>query len=306
MPVRKGSRRIRVYNSAQLAFVYDHDHLDALTAGCPLVDGDVADEVVEAHEGCLVVWELEDDDELDVELVVGEPLSEKELKKTRWMTPQVTRLHVPSGRLVFESVDTARFLEEPPQDKGKVLEVAPGDYAVTLHRVHWDARMEYRPYRGAPLVLALTPAADAGELPTVAGVLPDLNEPMTQAFKELVLQDLTAKSGSTRNRAVFELPAVGRENLPDGVKELLVAMKDDRHKHARANAVTALCKLYGDEGRELARAFFEDKDRNVQISIMDAFRNHRWAAGIQELLHRNLEHEDEEVKNTARRRLGFL
>ncbi len=174
--MRSEMRRLKIYNSAQLVFLYDEKHLPLLRGNAPLVEGDVPDEAVQAHGGALAVYDLLEDNELDIGVCVGPPLTEEELGAGPWLGVQRTRLNLSSGKLVIESVDAARFLEEAPQDEGATVEVPPGEYVLTLHRVDlesaWEqAEAEEREPSGPWEVVVLTPLDQVKDPPPLAGVL---------------------------------------------------------------------------------------------------------------------------------------
>jgi hypothetical protein len=87
MTIRAGAQRADVYNSGLLVFVYDESHRDVINQAEPgVLDGFSRDEVLNdqalrklARDGTLVVYELQQDDELDMEVVVGDALTEEEL-----------------------------------------------------------------------------------------------------------------------------------------------------------------------------------------------------------------------------------
>jgi hypothetical protein len=167
MTVREGAQRADVYNSGLLVFVYDESHRDTINQAEPnVLDGFNRDEVLNdealqklAHEGTLVVYELQQDDEVDMEIVVGHALTEEEPSVGLWEPVQYARLNPPSGRLCIESYDSLQLGDEEPTDEGAILNVPPGDYVMTLHCINWDALddAEIEDYAGMSEVFVLTP-----------------------------------------------------------------------------------------------------------------------------------------------------
>jgi hypothetical protein len=173
MPIRKGSRRVEVYNSALGVYLYDPANADSIRAtGAALSDPKGIATL--RGQRLLVCYGLMQDDELDVEVVVGPPLTVKELEKGRWMRTQRTRLHIPSGTLHVDSADTLRLGAEEPTDEGATVEVPKGEYVLTLYRIFHDqlSAEGISRYRGPQEVVVLTPAAEAEPLASEEAYLP--------------------------------------------------------------------------------------------------------------------------------------
>jgi hypothetical protein len=173
MPIRKGSRRVEVYNSALGVYLYDPANADSIRAtGVALADP--MGIATLRGKRLLVCYGLMQDDELDVEVVVGPPLTAKELEKGRWMRTQRTRLQLPSGTLHVDSADSLRLGGEEPTDEGATLEVPKGEYVLTLYRIFHDqlSAEGISRYRGPQEVVVLTPAAEAEPLASEEAYLP--------------------------------------------------------------------------------------------------------------------------------------
>ncbi len=67
--------------------------------------------------GLLVGYSLWQDDELHVAVIVGNPLTKKEMSAARWLEPQRAFLRLPSGKLCVESNDACRIGPEKPGRK---------------------------------------------------------------------------------------------------------------------------------------------------------------------------------------------
>lgn len=168
--VREGGAQLSLYNSGNEVWLYDDANADAIRASGSLnfLDGS-ASEPFESltKRGLIVGYSLEQDDELEIAVYVGDPLTDAELSASRWLEPQTAFLRLPSGRLCIEPNDSLRVGAETPTETGGLVEVAPGDYRMTLHRVDREALFrERRDWKGPQEVIVLTPGgtpADAVE-----------------------------------------------------------------------------------------------------------------------------------------------
>jgi len=171
--VRPGGVRVEIENEGLCVYLYDAANRHALCrddawslANDGLSEKPPKDPRLEAlaasHQ--LVVYELQQDDPVCVEVLVGPPPTAKELKLAKglkWMKPQTSRLSLPSGELWIDSPNSCRINpKEPPQADGGEVRVPPGDYQVTLHRVDWDESNDSLSgeYDGPDEVITLTPA----------------------------------------------------------------------------------------------------------------------------------------------------
>jgi len=174
--VRAGSTRVSVYNEGLLVFLWDEAHLVAMEASEADFEGGYADDDAGidkalkklARDGVVIAYELDRDDAVAAEVVVGLPLTKAELSTARWQKPQTARLSLPTGALRIDTGNTFPIGDEPDEDEepGRVA-VPPGDYVVTLYRLDWD-RLETDglfgegdEWTGPQEVIVLTPAADA-------------------------------------------------------------------------------------------------------------------------------------------------
>ena len=132
-------------------FLYDEANGKAIQKADPSLleafgDEDAADPKLAelANKGLLVAYELEQDDELSIEISVGDPLSEEELKKGRWHTAQRAPIHLPSGKLRIEGYSNFRLSPDydPDEEPGAVVDVPPGDYVLSLYHTNWEALEE--------------------------------------------------------------------------------------------------------------------------------------------------------------------
>ena len=183
MPIRAGSTRVKVFNSGLQVYLYDEASADALRPTLTSLIGSdrdwsrAADLQRLANEGLILIYDLQGDGGVDVEILVGPPLTAAELASARWMRPQRARLRVASGKLAVHSSDTLPMGPEAPSDPGASVSVPAGDYAVTLHRLH-DEQMRADgidgSYRGPREVVVLTPGIGAVEpAPAVLPYVPE-------------------------------------------------------------------------------------------------------------------------------------
>lgn len=198
MQFRPSSARVEVYNEGLAVYLHDPANAPRILAVNPasiLGAGDVEpgqDKALKkiVAEGLLVTYYLRQDDSIVVEVAVGPPLDKAELKAlaTRGiplMKPVQTVISLPSGRLRIDTANTFRLGEDarlcaeeyekahgkPPaeddlkafglEDKSGEIEVPPGDYVLTLHRVDFD-RLEddEEGFAGPGEFITLTPAAE--------------------------------------------------------------------------------------------------------------------------------------------------
>jgi hypothetical protein len=165
--LRRAGRRLHLRNSGLEVWLYDdasREHICAGNAATELPTGMPArfDELT--REGLIVGYSLEQDDDLDVEVHIGEPLTERELAKGRWLAPQTAFLRLPSGRLCVESNDASRVGSGQPTEQGGAVEVPPGDYRLALYRADHEAlSREHLTWHGPQEVIVLTPGGNRGD-----------------------------------------------------------------------------------------------------------------------------------------------
>lgn len=127
-----------------------------------------------AAKGLALVYELQQDDPIIVEVGVGKALSKTELGRGYWMKAQTGYLHLPTGQLRVDCPNSLRIGNEQPTDEGGVVEVPPGHYKVTLYRTDWDAveRAEIEDYEGPDEFILLTPLKEPPAKTTKTPILP--------------------------------------------------------------------------------------------------------------------------------------
>jgi len=173
--IRPGAYRLDVYNEATLVYLFDEAHLELLKQSGADFQGGFSEEEAEvderlrrlARDGLYVAYELQQDDEVAVEVVVGPPLTRKELTVARWLKPQRAFLKLPSGKLRIDTANTLPIHDEEQEDRPGIVVVPPGDYVLTLYRIDWTEMKndglvaDGRPWHGPEEVIVLTPSLDS-------------------------------------------------------------------------------------------------------------------------------------------------
>ena len=110
------------------------------------------------RQGIVLGYSLQQDDDLEIAVLVGDTLTEHEMSVARWLEPQTAFLRLPSGKLCVESNDASRIGPETPAEKGGRVNVPPGDYRITLYRIdHETLNRERLTWRGPEEIIVLTP-----------------------------------------------------------------------------------------------------------------------------------------------------
>ncbi|CAN5155227.1 hypothetical protein BH10PLA2_BH10PLA2_14310 [soil metagenome] len=130
------------------------------------------------RQNLALAYELFQDDEIFVEVHVGEPLTEAELAVARWLSPQRAMLDLPTGKLRIDTPNTMPLDPEDHEDEAAIVDVPPGEYVLTLYRVDWKAcEVDEVKYEGPQEILVLTRAEDAEPVPKTAVILEYPTEP---------------------------------------------------------------------------------------------------------------------------------
>ena len=146
-PIRKGAIPVHLYNEGLVVFLYDQAHEPRIRDADPqIIRGAGADAFDDPTtqtllaSGELLIYGLHGDGGVDLEVVVGPPLTEKELASGEWDPPETGYLSLPSGKLCVHSYNTLPMgdHDDNPPDEGAVVEVPAGTYRVTLYRKNWD------------------------------------------------------------------------------------------------------------------------------------------------------------------------
>jgi hypothetical protein len=186
--IRKDSTAVNVYNDGLVVFLYDEANSEAIQKANPtLLEAfsyeNAADPKLAglANKGLLVAYELQQDDELSIEIAIGNPMTDEESQKSRWHAVKQAPIHLPSGKLCIEGYGNFRLSPDydPDEEPGAVVKVPPGDYVLSLYHLDWERlgkdglwndEME-EDWEGAGQVIILTPAADAEPVANPAPML---------------------------------------------------------------------------------------------------------------------------------------
>jgi hypothetical protein len=90
-PLRAGTVRVKVFNSGLEVWMYDEANREAIRASGGMnvgVDGTGATFESLTQKGLVVGFGLYQDDEIDMAVIVGEPLTDEERRHARWLEPQ--------------------------------------------------------------------------------------------------------------------------------------------------------------------------------------------------------------------------
>lgn len=173
--IRPDSLTAQFYNDGLVIFLYDDHSQTAIKAINPsILEGygkeDINPELFEvAEKGLLVAYELRQDDEMALELSIGDPLSEQECAALGSCLPvQRAYLNLPSGKLAIEGYGNLRLSPDfdPDEEPGALLDVPPGEYIVSIYSVDEDTQEEEIEETSEPNYLfVLTPLSQAEPLP---------------------------------------------------------------------------------------------------------------------------------------------
>lgn len=177
--IRSDSQIVRRANDGLVAFLYDEAHADAIRKAKPRIlkafgEREAGDTELArlAKQGKLVAVELTQDDDFSIEIAGGKPLTGAELKKAVFGEPQRAYFSAPSGTVAIEGYDNLRLSpdRDPEAEPGPAIDLAPGDYVLSLYRLDWSAA-ENEKWTGAEYIVVFTPAADSDAIDAPAPVL---------------------------------------------------------------------------------------------------------------------------------------
>lgn len=159
--MREDLNVVELKNEGLVVFLYDEKNRELIDQANPAVlhglGGADPNDDLKALAGQLVAYELAQDDDVRVGVGVGEPLTTKEKKGVPWLKAQTALLSLPSGKLCIESYNSLRLGGADPDETGARVEVKPGEYTLTLHRV--DTEKLEEEHEGPSEVITLTPVA---------------------------------------------------------------------------------------------------------------------------------------------------
>jgi hypothetical protein len=179
---RRVGRRVEVYNEGLCVYLHDEGNADRLrklieTKAEPDEDfysnlSTPAFANAVAAESLAIAYELQQDAEVDAEVIVGPVMTAEELSHARWLPVQRGKLSLPTGRLRIDTPNTMPLDPEEPGDSGAVIDVPPGNYAVSLYRVDWqECERESIKYKGPGEIIVLTPLEDAEPISDASPIL---------------------------------------------------------------------------------------------------------------------------------------
>lgn len=167
--LRADTYLVMATGSGHEVWLYDAAYLEAIR------NSDVFEDISSENtafadllaSGMLACYGLEDDYGADLSLSIGAPYTEVELSRSRWLEPQTTWLHLPSGRLLIESTEGSRILpdgmgeELTGKDDDGLVELPAGDYKLTLYRIDQEALShEGLNWEGPSEAIVLTPGGN--------------------------------------------------------------------------------------------------------------------------------------------------
>jgi hypothetical protein len=168
--VQQGGGRVRAYNEGLVVYLYDDSLYDAWKER-----GDVPKAFARSRgrrewatlfpAGDLLAYELRQDDEIRVDVLVRPSLTEEEMAAMRTLEPLRGFLRLPSGRLRVECANDFRFDPDHADagiKGGAIIDVPPGTYDVDVHHVDMESLPadECYEYQGPMQIVTLSPATE--------------------------------------------------------------------------------------------------------------------------------------------------
>jgi len=140
--VHQRSKRAAFYNEGPVVFLYDGSYAAAIReSGAEVLEGfseSSADDpaLTElAARGELVLYELFQDDEVEIEVIVADKITPDERARLSAHVRLPTGwIRLPTGKLFLDSYNTLRAGYEEATDKGATLSLPAGDYSVTVYQ----------------------------------------------------------------------------------------------------------------------------------------------------------------------------
>lgn len=180
--IRPDSLTAQFYNDGLVIFLYDDRSQDAIKAINPSIlegygEDDLNAELCEvAEKGLLVAYELLEDNEMALEVAIGDPLTDQEQADLGPCLPvQRAYLNLSSGKLAIEGYGNFRLSPDfdPDDEPGALLDVPPGEYIVSIYSIDGDVQAEGLEAVSKPNHLfVLTPLNQAVPLPERKPLLP--------------------------------------------------------------------------------------------------------------------------------------
>ncbi|GEM_PF-5174165 len=189
---RPNSQNVELYNDGLIVFLYDELNREEIRKSgivsqvsrlLSSPEAAIAPELTAfAEKGILVAYELFQDDSIDLDIIEGPPLQTEELgrvKQLKWLPSQHIRLKIPSGTLCIETLNSIRIdPEDEPQEPAGEVQVQPGDYILTLHRVNQSGPAGIpKSYKGPMEIVTLEPISPSIAIPPSSIMLPYVPPP---------------------------------------------------------------------------------------------------------------------------------
>jgi hypothetical protein len=173
--IRPDSLIAQFYNDGLIIFLYDDQNQDAIKEINPsILEGYGSDDINAelfkvAEQGLLVAYELLQDDEVVIELSIGEPLSDLECQVFRPCLPvRRAYINLPSGKLAIEGYNNLRLSPDcdPDEEPAELFSIPPGEYIVSIYSADGDAQgAEFEEMSKPHHLFVLTPFKQAEPLP---------------------------------------------------------------------------------------------------------------------------------------------
>ncbi len=146
-PIRAGSTPVHIYNEGLTVLLYDKSIEPEMRRQEPKIIYYAGRESFEDPltrsflvSGKLLLFGLHGDGGVDLEILVGSPLTMDELQTGLWFPCQTGWLNLPSGNLCIHSYNSLPMGDngEEPFDKGAEVIVPVGRYQALLYRKNWE------------------------------------------------------------------------------------------------------------------------------------------------------------------------
>ncbi|MFO1020424.1 MAG: hypothetical protein U0903_06980 [Planctomycetales bacterium] len=180
--IRPGGKRYRVFNEGLCVYLHDAGNtvpLRSLIEQQGLTTNYFLDNLAHPEfsravreNSSAIAYRLAQDEDIEVEIVVGPTLTDKELESAYWLPAQFARLSLPTGQLRIDSPNTLPLDPVIKHDPPAIAHVPPGDYRVTLYRLDAAACERLRrKHPGVDEVIVLTPLNPAKPPPETPLIL---------------------------------------------------------------------------------------------------------------------------------------
>ena len=175
------SCRVSIVNGGLIVFVYDVGYAATIAkSGAAILEGYEPSVVSEAEfvklgrQGMLLAYELSQDDDIELDVIVSAALTNKQRKDVdSFEATELAWLHSPTGHLQIDGYNTLRAGPDIAREQGGNLRVSPSHYSVCLYRSPGEGTdvLHLRPIRNKPTLSRVNwwPAAD---LPTAVASPP--------------------------------------------------------------------------------------------------------------------------------------